>query len=325
VAGVVFFGCTDTGWDCCQALLEQGVALAAVVTMPRDFRISWAPAPVRNVRHRDLAPLAHRHGLPVLDGTDASRRPDFREAIARLEPDLLVVVGWFHMISRSLRAQARLGAVGVHASLLPKYRGGAPLVWAMIHGVRETGVTLFHFDDGVDDGDIVAQARIAIGPDDTIAEVVERANAMAVGLVSRHVPAVLAGTAPRTAQDPGEATVVPQRSPDDGRIEWGRLAAREVHDWVRAQTRPYPGAFTYDGDRRLTIWRTALAALPSPTSLRSGAVKITDGRVSVACADGHLVEVIEVQWEGTPPLVGAACVAAFAAAAAGSTDPVILA
>ncbi|MGE0447065.1 MAG: formyltransferase family protein [Vicinamibacterales bacterium] len=312
MAGIVFFGCTDTGWDCCQALLDGGVPIAGIVTMPEEFRISWAPGPVRNVRHRDLAPLARRHGVPVLDGTDAGRRPDFREALRRLEPDLLVVVGWFHMIGRSLRAQARLGAVGVHASLLPKYRGGAPLVWAIINGERETGVSLFHFADGVDDGDIVAQARIPIGPDDTIAEVVARANVAAVGLAARHVPGILAGTAPRMRQAEAEATRVPQRSPADGQFDWVALPSATVHNWVRAQTHPYPGAFTSVDGLAVRVWRTRLPR-EFPETNRPGAHGAGAAGWRVWCGDARPLEFTEASIDGSPSMTGPALVEAMAA------------
>jgi methionyl-tRNA formyltransferase len=238
---VVFVGASHLGHRCCEALLRDGVHVAGIVTMPATFRISYAgDREVENVQHVDFGTLACAHDVPVI--TCDGRLGAQIDAVRAWAPDLLVVVGWYHMIPASVRALARAGCVGVHASLLPKNRGGAPLVWAMIDGDTETGVTLFHFSDGVDDGDIVSQRRFAIGATDTIADVLPRAAAASVALVREFVPQLLEGTAPRTPQDHTHATVRPQRSPDDGAIDW-RWDRAQIERFVRAQGSPYPGAF----------------------------------------------------------------------------------
>ena len=290
---IVFIGSSDTGHVCCERLLEEGVDVALIVTRASRFSISWSPAPVTNVRHRDFHALGAAHGVPVLD----AGQPDsaLRDRIAALSPDLLVVVGWYHMLPRAIRALARHGAVGVHASLLPQYRGGAPLVWAMIRGESHTGVTLFHLDDGVDDGDVVEQTALEIGERETIADGVERANQVAVHLVTKYVPAILAGAAPRTPQDHARATVMPQRRPEDGRVDWWALTAAEAHNWIRAQTRPYPGAFTYLAGERVTVWRADRADAVEATDVPPGTVVTREGRVLVGCADGLALALREIE------------------------------
>lgn len=249
---IVFFGATALGHACAERLLEAEQEVVGLVTMPRDFRISYSPSgPVRNVLHRDFHALGERYEVPVtqVDG----RMAEYVSDVEKLRPDLLVVIGWYYMIPRRMRELAPLGCVGIHASLLPRYRGGAPLVWAMINGEPETGVSLFHFSDGVDDGDIVAQERFAIGERDTIADLLQKAEDASVRLVAEYVPRFADGTAPRRAQDQSGATTFPQRSPQDGRIDWSWDAPR-IDRFIRAQTHPYPGAFTDIGGKRIRIW-----------------------------------------------------------------------
>jgi methionyl-tRNA formyltransferase len=187
-----------------------------------------------------------------------------------------------------------LGAAGIHASLLPRYRGGAPLVWAIINGETTTGVSLFYLSDGVDDGDLIAQQEIAIGPDDDIAAVYGRATEASLGLLRRYVPLLREGRAPREPQDHRQATHVPQRRPEDGLIAWDRQSARQAHDWVRAQTRPYPGAYAFFGGERVTVWRAGVLPAMAPASVAPGTLMVDGGVVSVCCADGRLLEIREV-------------------------------
>lgn len=294
---IVFIGSSDTGHVCCERLLADGVDVALILTRASRFSISWSPAPVTNVRHRDFHALGAAYGVPVLDASQPHSL--VRERIATVSPDLMVMVGWYHMLPRAFRALARLGAVGIHASLLPQYRGGAPLVWAMIRGESRTGVTLFHLDDGVDDGDIVGQTAFAIGERETIADIVERANEAAADLVAKYVPAILTGVAPRTPQDHARATVMPQRRPEDGRVDWSAFTALEAYDWIRAQTRPYPGAFTYLSGERVTVWRAAGTGAADATEIPPGAIVIREGRVLVGCADGRALALREVEIGGT--------------------------
>lgn len=255
---VVFFGASALGHACCRSLLERGVQVAGIVTSPSTFTISYAKNGVTNVTHQSFDDLARRYRLPVVSVDKGMGGPELAQTIASWKPDLAIVIGWYYMIPKRIRDLFPLGVAGVHASMLPKYRGGAPLVWAIINGESSTGVSLFYFDDGVDTGDLVAQNKIRIGQDDTIATVYKRASAASVRLVSRYVPRMLNGTAPRQAQDHSEATVFPQRSPQDGLIDWSQ-SPTQIRNFIRAQTKPYPGAFTYINGKRVTIWSADIA------------------------------------------------------------------
>ncbi len=249
---IVFFGASALGYRCCEELIAMGQEVVGLFTIPREFPISYSPsAPVSNVLHRDFHALGAQHDIPVVSVSGKMGR--YADALAAMRPDLLVVIGWYYMIPASLRSIAARGCVGVHASLLPKYRGGAPLVWALIDGAEETGVSLFHFTDGVDDGDIVGQQSFPIGARDTIADLLAKSEAASIYLLRSHVPQLAIGTAPRIAQDHSLATTVPQRSPADGRIDWSWDAAR-IDRFIRAQTHPYPGAFTEIDGKRVRIW-----------------------------------------------------------------------
>lgn len=259
---IVFFGATALGYRCLEQILDMRQDVVGIFTIPQDFRISYSPnAPVRNVLHRDFHTIGVAHNIPVISVT--GQMAAFESQLAELRPDLLVVIGWYYMIPSSLRALAAHGCVGVHASLLPRYRGGAPLVWAMINGESKTGVTLFHFTNGVDDGDIVGQTAFDIDPTDTIADLLVKSETAALALVTECVPQLANGTAPRIPQDHSQATTVPQRSPADGEIDWSWDNAA-IDRFIRAQTKPYPGAFTILHGKRVTIWSADITDADAP-------------------------------------------------------------
>lgn len=248
----VFFGATDLGYRCCEALLADGAEIVGIFSIPPEFPISYAAHPVKNVTYRPFEPLAERFGIPI-EYVSTSRPQAYLPSLDRWRPEFGLAIGWFYMVGEEIRRRLPKGVAGVHASLLPRYRGGAPLVWAMINGETTTGVTLFYLDEGVDTGDVIAQSEITIGRDDTIRDVYDRATAASVDLVRRYVPRIAAGDAPRRPQDDRLATQFPQRNPEMGRIDWTR-SPEEIRNFIRAQTRPYPGAFTVIGGRKVVIW-----------------------------------------------------------------------
>jgi methionyl-tRNA formyltransferase len=232
---------------------------------------------------------------------------EYQKAVRELQPDIIIVAGWYYMLPRSLRELAPRGAAGLHASLLPKYRGGAPLVWATIKGETKTGVSFFYFADGVDEGDIIGQAGFDIAFQDDIADLVYKAAQASVDLIRQYVPLLATGNAPRVPQDHSQATLVPQRQPEDGIIDWWNLSARQVYDWVRAQTRPYPGAFTFLSEEKVTIWKAGLDENSSLSGLiPAGTLLLTDrAECGVCCADGRLLLIREVGLEDGSTLTDA--------------------
>ena len=214
-------------------------------------------------------------------------------------PDLLFMVSWRYIVPPAVYRRARLGAFIFHDSLLPAYRGFAPTVWAILNGEDHTGVTLFEAAEGVDSGAIVAQRRVPIAPDDTIADVVPRVTGAYLDVLTEQWPALLAGSAPHTPQNEAHATYTCRRLPSDNRIDWSR-PAREVYNLIRAVTAPYPGAFTTFEGEPLIVWRARrLPDYPRYVGVVPGrVVEIRPGLgVVVLCGSGALL-VEEVQRPG---------------------------
>ncbi len=254
---IAFFGATEVGKACCNVLLALGQDVVGILTMPRDFSISYSKNRlVRNVLHANMQGLGEEHDIPVVEVT--GKMADYVDVVRSWKPDFILVVGWYYMIPKVIRDLAPLGCAGIHASLLPRFAGGAPLVWAIINGETETGVSLFYFDDGVDSGDLIAQSRFPILWDDTIETVLARAEREIVSMVLFEIPKLAAGTASRIPQKLEGRRIWPQREPEDGLIDWTQ-SPEAIHNFIRAQTRPYPGAFASVPGGRLIVWGSHLA------------------------------------------------------------------
>ena len=291
---IIFMGASDLGWECCRVLFEIGQNLVGIFSIPREFRISWSPTPVTNVRYKSFQDLAEAHCVPLINVTAKLSDPSYKEIIRKLEPDIFIVIGWYYMIPRSIRELAPLGAVGVHASLLPKYRGGAPLVWAIINGETQSGVSLFCFDDGVDTGDVIGQKSFSIEFKETIAEVIQKTTQSSVQLVREFIPLVAGGHMPRMPQDHQSATLVPQRKPEDGWIDWRSKSSLQVYNWVRAQSRPYPGAWTSVGNEEVKVWSVILSDNSQKVGVPGSVTVDPQVGLGVRCADGRIVTVREI-------------------------------
>jgi methionyl-tRNA formyltransferase len=230
----------------------------------------------------------------------ASRASELASAIVDLAPDLCMVLGWYWMIDPHLLQIPRLGWFGIHGSLLPQYRGGSPLVWAIINGDRANGLSLFQLDEEMDTGDIVAQKRFPIGPNETIGDVLSKVEELSLDLIRENYLAIVCGAAPRGRQDHARATYAAPRKPRDGRIDWSAANVR-IHNFVRAQSHPYPGAFTnsFKGET-IRVWKTQV--FPFPCYGSPGRVVLKrDACVVVACGEGG-IEVHTVQVDGNEEL-----------------------
>lgn len=290
-------GASVFGLRCLRTLLDlDGVNVVGTVTGPKTFRISYAPQGVTNVLHADFAATADEHRIPCYTLREKMTEPALLEAVRAWQADGIVVAGWYHMVPRAIRDLCPV--VGLHASLLPDYSGGAPLVWAMIHGEPEAGISLFELADGVDDGRILGQRRQPIRDDDTIATVLQRVTEDGLDLLREHIPRLHTSLALAIPQDESRRRIMPQRSPEDGRIDFTQ-PARKVYDFIRAQTRPYPGAFSTDWGGKVTIWSTGLPTVPPPACDVEPATILNrpDGPV-VVCGDGQVLPLREVEEDG---------------------------
>ncbi len=296
---LLFFGYHNVGYFCLQVLLqlcrELGDEIVAVVTHADD--------PRENIWFASVRDLAHRHHLPVYQPEDPNE-PAFVAAMSRLAPDFLFSCYYRHMLKAPLLALPRLGALNLHGSLLPRYRGRVPVNWVLVHGEAETGVTLHYMEEKADRGDIVAQERVPIAPEDTALTLFAKITAAAAKLLRRTYPELRAGTAPRIPQDHSRASYFGGRRPEDGLIDWQRPAA-EIYNLVRAVTHPYPGAFTTLAGRRLFIWWGR--PLPEFAAAGHAPGEITralpgQGLVVATGQGGFLVE--RAQFEGEPEFLG---------------------
>ncbi|WP_433503779.1 methionyl-tRNA formyltransferase [Pseudonocardia halophobica] len=273
------------------AVHEAGPALEAVVASV-DAEVVLLVTVPRISEHSpsgavDLAAVAEAEGLPVLHTVDVNA-PEDVAAIRETRPDLIVVVGWTRLIGRPLLAVPPRGCVGFHASLLPHNRGRAPVNWAILRGETVTGNTMMMLDPGTDTGDIVDQRRIVIGPDDTCATVYARVAEAGAQMLTEHLPALLAGTAPRRPQHSKSASVLPKRTPEMGITDWSR-PARALHDWIRALTCPYPGAFTSIRGVRVMLWGSRLPGGTDEAAPAGTVLHVGDEGLLVATGAGSLL------------------------------------
>jgi len=274
---------------------EPGVDVVAVVTQPdrrkgRKLQLSACPA------------KAHvaGSGIPVY----TPGRINESEAIAHLrahKPDLIAVVAYGQILSREVLDLAPLGCINVHTSLLPAYRGAAPIQWAVAKGESHTGVTIMYMDEGMDTGDIILQSSTPIGENETAGELHDRLAVMGADLLVEAVRKIAAGTAERVAQDHTAASYAPKLSKHDGEMDWN-LSSRELHNQVRGFN-PWPCCFCHVPERKhstLRVWR----ALAEDGTGRPGEILDVKGDGPlVACGSGAL-RLLEVQPEGKRIMTG---------------------
>ncbi len=284
---IVVFAYSEVGYAGLEYLLDHGHHVVAVYT--------HEDAPGETLWFGSVAALAEEHGVEVRRDADL-RAPDEVERFRSLRPDLVLSMYYRRLLPEVVLKLPRLGAFNMHGSLLPRYRGRAPINWAVLNGETETGATLHVMEMKADAGDIVDQEAVAIGPDDTAAQVQTRVTAAAVKILARQIVHLERGTAPRRPQDELQATTFGRRRPEDGEIDWTR-PAHGVHNLVRAVSHPYPGAFTDAFGPRTTIWSTRLVG-PAPDGLQPGQVFSRDGRDCVVCGDGNCVEIMSAETAG---------------------------
>lgn len=223
----------------------------------------------------------------------AKDRKHSEQIIADLKPDLCFVVGWFWLLSRTLLDDLRCEFIGIHTSLLPKFRGGSPLVWSIINGDKIVGTTFFSFTPRMDDGPVWAQSRVKVNKDDYISCILDKLENKTVQVFHRKYLSVLKGAIVPVEQNHLQATYCMRRFPKDGNIDWHRSSGY-VYNFIRAQSDPYPGAFTYLDGQMIKIFKARLFkglyyGVPGQIA------RITNDGVYVICADNTAIILEEVQ------------------------------
>lgn len=290
----VVFAYHNVGVRCLKVLLAQGHDVALVLTHEDN--------PDERIWFDNVGVVAADYGIPVLTPEDPNI-PEIVQYIKGLTPSFLFSFYYRRMLSPELLAIARRGAFNLHGSLLPKYRGRAPVNWAILHGETETGATLHYMTAKPDAGDIVGQTAVPILPDDTAREVFDKVTLAAELTLHRVLPALVNGTAPRIAQNLSQGSYFSGRRPEDGRIDWNGPATR-IHDLVRAVAPPYPGAFTSIAGQPAQILRTRVV-LPPPSCpglpLQGGRPSVlveTGGQLIAYCASGEALRILELDIAG---------------------------
>jgi methionyl-tRNA formyltransferase len=284
---ILFFGYSEVGYECLSLLLERGDNVIALITHEDN--------PNEKIWFKTPAVAARERGIPVFT-PEKVNTPEWLERVAALKPDLILSVYYRNMISSKILALPRLGAFNLHGSLLPKYRGRAPINWAVLHGEPRIGMTLHRMVKSADAGAIVDQEGVDIGPRDTAEQAFRKVLPCARRVLARQIDPLLAGTARERPQDDAQATYFGGRKPEDGRINWAQTST-QIFNLIRAVTDPYPGAFTDVGGARLMVW---WAEADSPAARgRHGAPGevLSVSPFVVATADGAL-ELTKTEWRG---------------------------
>ncbi len=282
------------GHRCLAAILEAGAEVSGLL------HLDDAKSGV-TVAHTGFGDLIARYGLnaqafTTLKGEEGAHHMEFARAA---KPDLGIVAGVSELVPGAMLSLPPKGFIGMHPTLLPEGRGRAPIPWALIHDLKETGVTLFYADGSADTGDILDQAPVPIYDTDTAPILGGRTDDMACALFVRNLPLLTNGTAPRVKQEESRATNWPRRRPEDGLIDW-RKNSRALYNWVRALTRPYPGAFSHCDGKTLFVW----AAQETQTDLRGtpGEILALDGEAALAATADGALKLTEVGWQDGAPM-----------------------
>lgn len=290
---LVFLGTPEFAIPTLERLAQAGHQVVEVITQPDRPRGRGQKETAPPVKQAAL-----RLGLPVYQ-PERIRRPEAVERLLAIAPAAMVVVGYGQIIPQAVIDIPQYGILNVHASLLPKYRGAAPVQWAVVNGETRTGVTIMRIDAGLDTGDMLAKAETEIGPGENAVELARRLSVLGADLLVSTLADVEAGIAKFEKQDAALATHAPQLTKEQGRIDWNR-SADEIHNLVRG-LQPWPGGYTEFRGLKLHIWRTQPVASAVPDIAPGAFLKLKP--LTVACGGGS-IELLEVQLEGRKRMSG---------------------
>lgn len=303
---IVFFGTPEFAVESLDALVKAGYNIVAAVTMPdkpagRGHRMYHSP----------VKEYAVANGIPLLQPVKL-KDPEFVDALRACRADLFIVIA-FRMLPEVVWTMPPLGTFNLHASLLPRYRGAAPINWAVINGDTETGVTTFFLKHEIDTGDLIQQEKVAILPEENVGDVHDKLMHLGARLTVETVDAIVAGNLHTIPQDSlltsGEIpTPAPKIFKETCRIDWNR-PAREIHNLIRGLS-PYPCAWTElgeeGGDSPAAVVKIQKSAVTGGSATApAGKVTVSGGRMTVACGDGGIIEILEMQPSGKRPMATA--------------------
>lgn len=288
---LVFCGTPQFAVPTLEALLRAGHAVDLVLSQPdrasgRDLNVTFSP----------VKQFAEQYDLPLAQPEKIRHNADLQQKLSDLAPDAIIVVAYGRIIPPWMLTLPRHGNLNLHASLLPKYRGAAPIQWAVANGETETGVTAMRIDEGLDTGDILLQQRVPISRQQTSMELFPILAAVGAELMVRTLTGLEQGTLRATRQDPSRATLAPILQREDGRIDWQRTS-RQIYDRWRG-FQPWPGAFTLFRGKKLILHTVQVGVDALPTSAAPGTLVRIGNRLLIACGESTALDLLELQTEG---------------------------
>ncbi len=287
---VIFMGTPEFACPTLQRLIDRGEEVIAVVTQPdrpKGRGQKMVPPPVKE--------LAEKHGIPVLQPVKV-RAPEFIEVVKEMNPDLIVVVAFGQILPKALLEIPRFDCINVHASLLPRYRGAAPLNWCIINGETETGVTTMLMDVGLDTGAMLLKKTTPIDPDENTQSLHDRLSIVGADALSETIDMLVAGKLAPEQQDDSLSCYAPMLKKEDGMIDWNKEPLT-IKNMVRGMS-PWPGAFTWLDGKMVKIYRVRTTEVPHGDGETPGTVLRADRNgIEVACAGGSII-IDELQLEG---------------------------
>jgi methionyl-tRNA formyltransferase len=280
----VVFAYHDVGVHCLKALLHAGIQIDLVITHQDD--------PNENIWFKSVTKLCEDQRITYIT-PNSNQLMDLVPRIQKLAPDYLFSFYYRHMIPAELLACAKVAALNMHGSLLPKYRGRAPVNWAILHGETQTGATLHIMETKPDAGDIVGQSTVSIGANETATDVFDKVSQAAISVINQVLPELLKGHIPRKLNNLTQGSYFGGRKPADGQILWHQTA-QQVHNLVRAVAPPYPGAFTdWQGERRIVARTSLEGPFPRQLDLQVSGIQVVDNQVFGVCGDQKAVAILD--------------------------------
>ena len=280
----VVFAYHDVGVHCLRALLAAGIQVDLVVTHQDD--------PNENVWFGSVIQLCSEQRIPYITPS-ATELNNLIPQLQAIAPDYIFSFYYRNMIPAEILACAKIAALNMHGSLLPKYRGRAPVNWAILHGETKTGASLHVMEVKPDAGDIVGQSEVNIGPNETATEVFAKVSQAAVKVMESVLPELILGHVPRKPNNLAQGSYFGGRKPADGQIHWNQTAT-QVHNLIRAVAPPYPGAFTdWEGQTRIVARSSLQGPFPAKLDLGAQGIQVVDNRVFGICGDHQAIEILE--------------------------------
>jgi len=247
---IIFIGAVEIGLTVLESIYNTGYFVDTIFTLPFEMKNKTSG-------FIDFEPIANKYNSNLIRTQDINNKENI-SMIKESNPDLIIVCGWQRLISKNILDIPTLGAIGFHSSLLPKYRGRAPINWAIIMGEKITGITMFYMTPEADDGDIIAQKEFPILLNDDCNTTYQKSALAGAELIRVYLPLIESNSAPRIHNISGTYPNYPKRTPKDGLIDFHR-SALDVYNFVRALTRPYPGAYFYNQhNKKIIVWKIAI-------------------------------------------------------------------